>query len=175
MSALSAARAESPLIQSDALLAAIVRSSTDAIISKDLNSIIVSWNPGATRIFGFTAEEMIGKSIRTLIPDELQYEEDMILRRVKAGELLEAYETTRITASGELIPVSITVSPVRDDSGKIIGASKIARDLREKRAADALLRETEWRLHMLADNMSQFAWMAEPEGSVIWYNKRWYE
>ena len=175
MSALSAARAESPLIQSDALLAAIVRSSTDAIISKDLNSIIVSWNPGATRIFGFTAEEMIGKSIRTLIPDELQYEEDMILRRVKAGELLEAYETTRITASGELIPVSITVSPVRDDSGKIIGASKIARDLREKRAADALLRETEWRLHMLADNMSQFAWMAEPDGSVIWYNKRWYE
>lgn len=159
----------------DALLAAIVNSSNDAIISKNLNSIITSWNPAATRIFGFSAAEMVGQSIRKLIPVELQHEEDMILARVTSGEPVEAFETMRLTSSGERIPVSVTVSPVRDADGRIIGASKIARDLRETWALAAELRLTEQRFQMLADNMSQFAWIAEPAGDIIWYNRRWYD
>ncbi|MGD9811951.1 MAG: sensor histidine kinase [Sphingobium sp.] len=162
-------------MESDSLLAAIVRSSADAIVSKDLDSIVMSWNPAATRIFGFAAEEMIGESIRKLIPDELQYEEDMILERVRTGQQVEPFETIRLSASGERIPVSITVSPIKDTAGRIIGASKTARDLRERSAMAAKLRDTEQRFQLLADNMSQFAWIAEADGPIYWYNKRWYD
>lgn len=162
-------------IQSDALLAAIVHSSSDAIVSKNLDSIVMSWNPAATRIFGFTAEEMIGQSIRKIIPAHLQHEEDMILDRIRSGRLIEAYETTRLTASGGTVPISVTISPVHDADGKIIGASKIARDLRESRAMHEQLRASEERFRLLADNISQLAWMADPDGHLFWYNQRWYD
>jgi PAS domain S-box-containing protein len=119
-------------------LAAIVESSDDAIISKDLNGTIMSWNRGAERIFGYEAAEMIGKSIRTIIPDDRQIEEDHVLERVGRGERIEHFETIRKTKQGQLIPISLTVSPVRDSSGTIVGASKIARDISERRRAEEI-------------------------------------
>lgn len=116
-----------------AVLAAIVDSSDDAIVSKDLNSIITSWNPSAERIFGYTALEMIGQSILKLIPTDRQGEEPMILSKLKAGERVEHFETERLHKDGHLIHVSLTISPVKDRHGKIIGLSKIARDITDKK------------------------------------------
>jgi PAS domain S-box-containing protein len=121
-------------------LAAIVASSDDAIISKDLNSRITSWNEAATRILGYTREEMIGQSILKLIPKELHPQEDIILSRIRAGIRIDHFETVRLSKSGERLEVELTVSPVRDESGTIIGASKILRDIsRRKRIEMSLL------------------------------------
>jgi PAS domain S-box-containing protein len=125
-------------LQRDALrLAAIVDSSDDAIISKDLNGIVVSWNGAAERMFGFSAAEMVGQSIRLLIPGDRQQEEDEVLSRIRRGERVEHYETVRRRKDGSAIPVSLTVSPIRNAEGKIIGASKIARDIGDRRRAEA--------------------------------------
>jgi PAS domain S-box-containing protein len=118
------------------LLAAIVDSCYDAIISKDLTGTITSWNQAASRIFGYAAEEMVGQSILRLIPQSLHEEEAEILRRIKAGERIQQYETRRIRKNGEPIDVSLTISPVRDNTGRIIGASKIAQDISERRRAE---------------------------------------
>jgi PAS domain S-box-containing protein len=125
------------------LLVAIVESSDDAIISKNLQGIVTSWNAAASRIFGYTAEEMIGQSILLLIPEELHHEEDLILSKVKAGERVEHYETTRITKGGERVEVSITISPIRDEHGRIIGASKLARDISGRKQMERLLIQSE--------------------------------
>ncbi len=116
--------------------AAIVESSDDAIASKDLNGIITSWNPAAERIFGWKAEEIIGKSVLTIIPPELQYEEPTILDRLRRGIRIEHYETTRVRKDGRKIDVSLTISPIKDDTGRVIGASKIARDITERKKID---------------------------------------
>ena len=128
----------------DGLLAAIVESSDDAIVSKTLDGIITSWNRGAQRVFGYTAEEAIGRPIMMLIPQDRQHEETMILDRLRRGERIEHYETVRVTKDGRLVDISVSISPVRDETGKIIGASKVARDItlqkqfqRELREADA--------------------------------------
>ena len=118
-----------------ALLAAIVDSSDDAIISKDLNSVVTSWNPAAERMYGWSAEEMIGNPIHRILPPDLQSEEETIIARIRAGEKLDHYETQRMRKDGRRIEVSITVSPVRDRAGRIIGASKTARDITAQRAA----------------------------------------
>ncbi len=110
-------------------LAAIVESSDDAILSKTLEGIITSWNAGATRLFGYTAEEMIGRSILTLVPPELHSEESDILAKLGRGERVEHYETRRVAKDGSSVEVSLTVSPVRDITGAVVGASKIARDI----------------------------------------------
>ena len=124
-------------VQRDALrLAAIVDSSDDAIVGKDLNSIITSWNAAAQRMFGYSAEEMIGKSVRILIPDDRQHEEDDVLSRITRGQKLDHYETFRRKKDGTLFPVSLTVSPVLNEQGVVIGASKIARDITERVRAD---------------------------------------
>lgn len=118
------------------LLEAVVRSSDDAIITKNLDSIITSWNPAATAIFGYQPEEMIGQSILKLIPERLQHEEAQVIRLLKAGEQIAHYETTRVTKSGAEILVSLTISPLRDESGQIVGASKIARNITHQRQFD---------------------------------------
>jgi PAS domain S-box-containing protein len=118
-------------------LAAIVASSEDAIVSKDLNGIVLSWNDAAERVFGFTADEMIGQSIRKIIPDDRQSEEDAVLEAIRAGRRVEHFETIRKFRDGRLIPISLTVSPVLDENGTVVGASKIARDISERKRAEA--------------------------------------
>ena len=122
-------------------LAAIVSSADDAIISKDLNGIVTSWNPAAERLFGYTAEEMIGKPIATLIPADHSNEEPEILSRIRRGERIEHYETKRVRKDGRIIDVALAVSPIRDSLRRIIGASKIARDITEQKRAAARERE----------------------------------
>jgi PAS domain S-box-containing protein len=117
-------------------LAAIVTSSDDAIIGKNLNSIITSWNNGAERIFGYTADEMIGTSIMRLIPSDRRQEEQEILSRIRRGERFDHFETVRVAKDGRQLNVSITVSPIKDPSGRVIGASKIARDITERKKAE---------------------------------------
>ncbi|MBV8281743.1 MAG: MEKHLA domain-containing protein [Candidatus Eremiobacteraeota bacterium] len=109
------------------LLAAIVENSDDAIISKDLTGVVTSWNEGAVRIFGYSAEEMIGTSIRRIIPPDRQDEEDEILADLSRGERRDHFETVRTTKDGRQIYVSLTISPIKDERGQVIGASKIAR------------------------------------------------
>jgi two-component system CheB/CheR fusion protein len=131
------------LIDSDDLamrrLAAIIESSDDAIVSKDLNGIITSWNAGAQRLFGYTAEEIVGKSILTLIPPERQHEEPGILARIRRGERIDHYETVRRKKDGTSFDISVTVSPLKNKNGQIIGASKIARDISDR------VRNERWR------------------------------
>ncbi len=125
--------------EAQARLAAIVTASADAIVSKTLEGIITSWNAAAERMFGYTATEIVGRSVRTIIPQHLQHEEDMILSKIAAGERLDHYETVRMRKDGRLIDVSVTVSPVHDSSGRIIGAAKIARDISERKQSDERL------------------------------------
>jgi len=120
-----------------AQMAAIVESSDDAIISKDLNGIIVSWNEGAERLFGYAAAEVIGKPVTILIPPGRADEEPYILQQIRRGEKVDHYETVRRRKDGSEVDISLTVSPVRDKAGKVIGASKIARDITERKRAEA--------------------------------------
>ncbi len=120
-------------------LAAIVDSSDDAILSKNLNGIIQSWNTAAERIFGYTADEMVGESILRLIPPELRYEEAEIVGKIRNGERVDHYETTRRAKNGKLLNISLTVSPIKNAEGVVIGASKIARDITAKKRTEAEL------------------------------------
>lgn len=124
-------------------LAAIIDSADDAIISKDLNGIITSWNTGATKLFGYSSDEMLGQPILRVIPEELQYEEGEILRKIRAGEQIDHFETKRRKKDGELFEISVTISPIRDESGTIIGASKIARDISDRKRVERLLVQSE--------------------------------
>jgi two-component system, LuxR family, sensor kinase FixL len=134
-----------------ARLAAIVESSDDAIIGKTLDGIITSWNKAAQRIFGYTAEELIGQHISRLIPPGREQEEPQILERLRLGERVDHFDTVRITKSGESVHVSLTISPIRDEFGQIVGASKIARDITERKRAAAASAAFEQRLQMAAD------------------------
>lgn len=123
------------------LLAAIVQNSDDAIISKDLNGIVATWNPAATRIFGYQAEEMIGKPMTRLLPADRLQEENDLLARLRRGERIQHFETIRVTKDGRHLPVSLTISPVKDAEGRIVGASKIARDISAQKQHEAELRQ----------------------------------
>ncbi len=127
-------------------LAAIVESSGDAIIGKDLNGIITSWNKGAEEIFGYEASEMMGASIMRLIPTDLQDEEDRIKEKVRRGENVESFETLRQTKDGRLIDISVTASAIKDVNGKVIGVSKVARDITERKRAEEELKRSQSRL-----------------------------
>jgi two-component system CheB/CheR fusion protein len=124
-------------------LAAIVESSADAIVSKDLNGIVISWNQAAEKMFGYSAQEMIGRSITTIIPLELQDDERKILETIGRGERIEHFETVRLTKSGEPIDVSLTIFPVRNEAGGVIGAAKISRDITQQKKTEQALRTTE--------------------------------
>lgn len=124
-------------------LAAIIESSDDAIISKDLNGIITSWNAAAERLFGYTAEEVVGKSILTIIPPELHSDEPFILENLRSGRKIDHYETERVRKDGQRVMVSLTISPIKDRTGRIIGASKIARDISDRKRVQKALIESE--------------------------------
>jgi len=157
------------------LLGAIVDSSDDAIISKDLNGIITSWNKSAERVFGYTEAEAIGQPVTILIPPDRLDEEVDIIGRLKQGERVDHFETIRRCKDGTLLDLSLTISPVKDAQGRIIGASKIARDISERKRAEAALRASEARFRQLADSMPQLVWTARPDGQIDYYNERWYE
>jgi PAS domain S-box-containing protein len=156
-------------------LAAIVESSDDAIIAKDLEGQITSWNQGAERLFGYRADEVLGQPISILIPTERKDEEPGILSRLRRGERIDHYETIRRRKDGSLVEISLTVSPVRTTDGRIIGASKIARDISQRKQAEAALSASEERFRTIADNIAQLAWTADKLGHATWYNRRWYD
>jgi len=148
-------------------LATIVESSDDAIISKDLEGVIVSWNRGAQRIFGFTEAEAVGQPITIIIPPELQEEENKILQRLWAGESIEQYETLRVTKEGKKVNVSLTICPLKDSTGRIIGASKIARDITERKQTQDNLRESEERLRLAVETGRMYAFEWDPATDLI--------
>src|SRR5690242_14673255 len=123
------------------LLAAIVESSEDAIVSKNLDGIITSWNRGAERLFGYLADEAIGQPVTMLIPADRVGEEDGVMARIRKGERVEPFDTIRQRKNGALIDVSVTVSPVRDLDGTIVGASKVARDIAYRKQVQAEIEE----------------------------------
>ena len=152
----------SPFESSDrelaAWLAAIVASADDAIVSKTLDGIVTSWNRAAEAMFGWRAAEVIGRSITLIIPPERLHEEAEVLDRLRRGEAIEHFETERVTRDGRLIPISLSVSPVKDSRGRIIGAAKIARDISERRQAEARIGktvETLEALYRLADRIGR--------------------
>jgi PAS domain S-box-containing protein len=162
--------ADKPRMATDAYLAAIVESSDDAILSKDLNGIIQSCNAAAERIFGSTAGELVGQSIRMLIPPERQAEEDEILGRIRKGERLDHFETVRLTKDGRPLDISLSVSPVRDNSGTIIGVAKIARDITDqKRLSRELAAQHEWFRVTLA-SIGDAVIASDPDGRVTFMN-----
>ncbi len=135
------------------LLAAIVDSSDDAIISKSLDGVISSWNKGAERTFGYAADEAIGQHITLIIPPDRQQEEAMIIERLKRGERVDHFETVRVRKDGTPLDISLTISPVRDGEGRVIGASKVARDITEQKRAEQALRESKERLRSFAEGL----------------------
>jgi two-component system, chemotaxis family, CheB/CheR fusion protein len=144
-------------VEATRLLAAIVESSDDAIISKSLEGIIQTWNAAAERIFGLTAAEAVGRHISIIIPPDRIAEEQVIMSKLLAGDRIEHFETLRQRSDGRTIAVSLTISPIKDDTGRIVAASKIARDISSRSKAEAALRESEARFRELADQMSQFS------------------
>ena len=153
-------------------LATIVESSDDAIISKNLDAIIVSWNTGAQRLFGYTDAEVIGQPITILIPPELRDEENKILEKLRAGERIEHYETIRVTNTGKRINVSLTISPMRESSGKVVGFSKIARDITDRKLAEQELSEANERLHLAMEAGAAGGWDYDyVTGKDMWFGK----
>src|SRR5438552_11084053 len=157
-------------IPESGLISAIVDSSEDAIISKDLNGIITSWNKGAERIFGYQAQETIGRPISILMPPDRVDEEPGILRRIRQGERVEPYETIRRRKDGSYVEISLRVSRIRDASGKVIGASKIARDIREQRRAQERLRRSEERFRVTLASIGDGVIAADTQGRVTFMN-----
>jgi PAS domain S-box-containing protein len=153
--------------------AAILESSDDAIVSKSLDGIIMTWNAAAQRLFGFSQTEAIGESIMMVVPQELQHEEEMFLGRLQSGEHVEHYETVRISKDGRRIEVSLTLSAIRDSAGKIVGYSKIARDITDQKRAEQVLRESEDRFRLVADTAPVLIWMSNVDKVFTFFNQRW--
>jgi PAS domain S-box-containing protein len=151
-----------------ALLINIINSSYDAIISKDMDSIITSWNPAAGRIFGYTAEEAVGRHIYLIIPNDFIHEEAQIMQKILHGQSIDHYETQRRRKDGRLISVSISVSPIRDDAGTVVGASKIARDNTELKIARESVAEGELRFKNLLENNNDVIRVFDQDFSTLY-------
>lgn len=154
-----------------ALLAAIVDSSDDVIVSKNLDGIITSWNKGAERTFGYSAAEAVGKHITLIIPSDRLEEENEILRRLRRGERVDHFETVRQRKDGVLLDMSLTISPIRDAAGHIIGASKVARDITLQKRAEEILRESEAKFRAVFEQTTQFAGIMTKDGILVQGNK----
>ena len=154
-------------------LAAIVESSDDAIVSKRLDGIITSWNKAAERIFGYTANEAIGQPIYLIIPPDRKAEEKNILARIGRGERIDHFQTVRRHKDGTLLDVSVTISPVRDASGHLIGASKVARDITAQKRTEQALRESEQRYQAVTDASPVMIWMSGTDKLCYYFNKGW--
>jgi PAS domain S-box-containing protein len=152
-------------------LASIIESSDDAIVSKDLNGVVTSWNRGAQRIFGYSAADMIGQPIMILIPPDRHDEEPEILERIRRGERVEHFETIRQRKNGSLVDISVTISPVKDADGRIIGASKIARDITDRKRAEAALRDSERRLQELLAAIPAAIYTTDAAGTITYFNE----
>jgi len=159
----------------DAYIAAIVNHSSTAIVSKDLDGTVRVWNSAAEETFGWQGSEIIGRSIRAIIPPDRLDEEERILSEIAAGRSLLNFETVRLHKEGASIPVAISVSPIRNRVGKIVGASKFVHDTTVANALRTKLEESERQFRMLANNIPQLAWMADRDGSIFWYNDRWFD
>ncbi len=154
-----------------ALLSAIVESSEDAIVSKTLEGRILTWNLAAERLFGYPADEAVGRPVTLLIPPDRLDEERMILDRIRRGERLERYETVRVTRDGQLIDVSLTISPIRDADGRVVGASKIAHDITERKRAEEQLRRSERELTDFFENAPVGLHWVGPDGVILRANR----
>jgi PAS domain S-box-containing protein len=155
------------------LHAAIVESSDDAIISLKLDGTILSWNVGAQRMYGYSETEVLGRPIFKIIPAELQEEEQGLLQQVRTGRGIEHYETVRLTKEGKCVDVSVTISPLRDWTGNIVGASKIARDITVRKLAEAALRESEERFRLVANTAPVMIWMSGSDKLRTYFNQPW--
>jgi PAS domain S-box-containing protein len=155
--------------------AAIVESSDDAIMSLGMDAVITSWNAGAQRMYGYTEAEVLGRSVSIIIPSERREEENGLLRGLLDGKTVEHYETVRVTKEGKRIDVSLTLSPLRDWTRKIVGASEIARDITLSKLAEAALRESEERFRLIANAAPVMIWMSGPDKLCTYFNRPWLE
>lgn len=164
---------EKKAITNNAMLAAIVQTSDDAIISKTPAGIVNSWNLAAEKMFGFTAEEMVGSSVFKIVPPEKFEEENFILSQISKGISIHHFETHRLLKGGSTIDISLTISPIKNESGEVIGASSIARDITEAKNAQALLQESEKRFRMLAESLPQLVWVSGQNNKLEFVSHNW--
>lgn len=155
-------------------LAAIVESSVDAIIGKDLNSMVTSWNKGAEKIFGYSAKEMIGNSILKIFPADRYTEELIIIEEIKKGKSIQAFETKRKRKDGSLIDVSITVSPIKNDKDIIVGISNISQDISERKMTEVLLTESNEKFQSLVESLSDVIYSLDVFGNIIYASPNWF-
>jgi two-component system CheB/CheR fusion protein len=154
-------------------LAAVVESSADAIFSKDLDGTIRAWNRGAERLYGYTPDEIVGRPVNMVVPEDRTEELATIMSRLRRGESVEQLETERVRKDGQRVAVALTVSPVRDGDGKVVSASVISCDITDRKRAEETLRASEERFRHMADHAPVMIWMSGPDKLCTWFNKPW--
>ncbi len=162
-------------MEASTLFAAIVQDSDAAIIAKDADGTVLSWNRAAETIFGWTAAEMIGQSIDRIVPPERLDESAAVLDTIKRGDSAARIETVRLHKDGSPVDIALLVSALRGADGAFIGSSEISRDITSELRTRSALSDVEARFGLVADNIAQLVWIADPDGWIFWYNKRWFE